>query len=318
MGLDTNFIDPAASKKNQNQAQHNRHIIVKLWGGLGNQMFQYAFGLALSRRTGLPLKADVSYFQNQPSIDTPRHYELDSFMLQLDFATNAELPRKKKTLGEKLLLLMGCDLPMRKLSERHYYSFDAELLSVIGSKQSLYLDGYWQCPEYFEDIRDELLQQFKVRKPLSAEQKAEEEFINKHTSIALHVSRGDYISNPNAAKVHNLCPMEYYAQAMDYIAQRVPEAYFMIFSDDVPWCRQELHIPYEHSFVKYEPDTPAFGIHLMSLCKHHIIANSSYSWWGAWLAELCGQIVIAPKQWLQPQLPNNTADGLIPAAWIRM
>ncbi len=318
MGLDTRWNNPAASKTLTDKRKHDRQIIVRLWGGLGNQMFQYAFGLALSRKTGLPLKADVSYFNNQPSIDTPRHYELGDFDVKLDFASAEELPRKKKTPCEKLILLMGGSLPLRKVSEKHYYRYDAELLGSIGKKQSLYLDGYWQCPEYFEDVRAELLACFSLVKPLNSTETAEAQAIKNHVSIALHVRRGDYLSNPNAAQVHNLCPKEYYSRAMDYLAQQESEAHFMIFSDDIPWCQAELPLPFPHSFVNFEPSYSALGIYLMSLCKHHIIANSSYSWWGAWLAQNPNKLVIAPKQWLHPQHPNSTAEGLIPSTWIRM
>jgi len=292
-------------------------LIIKLWGGLGNQMFQYAFGLALSKQLQFCLKADISYYQNQPAQDTARSYDLHYYNLDLPLATSEELPSRKKTLYTRMAKLLGVKPALRIVCEKQFYTYDHKLLQSFDDKHSLYLEGYWQCPRYIEQIHDELKERFSLRTPLAPPHAAQAQTIMAQNSVAIHIRRGDYISNSYAAAVHNLCSLEYYMQAMKHIADKVDSAHFYIFSDDIQWCQQELPVPFPHTFVIPESDNPALGIHLMSLCKHHVIANSSYSWWGAWLAKNPKQIVIAPKQWLVDPETNKQTEGLIPDGWLR-
>lgn len=281
-------------------------------------MFQYAFGLSVAKALGLALKLDLSYFAATPTADTKRSYELSSLNLNPDIAMPDELPFRTKTLLDKAMAALLRKPHFKIVKEKHFYMYDDEMLDSLNKSNSLYLDGYWQSYRYIEHLREELTAAFRINKPLTGKQLQTTQLIKSHTCVALHIRRGDYISNPHAAAVHNLYSATYYSNAMAHIVEAVPEAHFLVFSDDINWCINEFPIPHPHTFIQPDTASSATDMYLMSLCRHHIITNSSYSWWGAWLADKQAQIVIAPRQWLADTCANPCADGLIPPEWIRM
>jgi hypothetical protein len=288
-------------------------IIVKLMGGLGNQMFQYAAGrrLAYLRRTDL--KLDLTWFENIMAVDTKRRYELGAFNIQEQVASAEEAGRLREGL---LLRRFGFLFPFRKqrhILEQHYH-FDPDILQL---PDNVYLEGYWQSPKYFYDIQDIIRAEFTVRSGPDAGNRRMAEEIAGAESVAIHVRRGDYVSSPAISSRHGTCSMEYYQTAVKTIIGRVVQPHFFVFSDDPAWAKENLSLTGPKTVIGQNgPDHAYEDMRLMSLCKHHIIANSSFSWWGAWLCRNPDKVVIAPQQWFQDK--NINTGDLIPAQWTRL
>ena len=290
-------------------------IIVKLKGGIGNQMFQYAAGRRLTYVLGTELKLDISVFENY----NLRKYELGSFNILEDFAS----PREVKTLTSQkngvLAGLVRCLLRRPKdLAPSHiresYFHFDSEILNL---PNNVYLDGYWQNEKYFNNIEDVIRKEFAITVPQTSENQKIAELISSHESVSLHVRRGDYVSDLQTSKVHGTCGLDYYARAIAEIYSRVDSPHFFVFSDDMEWSKANLDISHPVVFVDHNNALTSYeDLRLMSLCKHHIIANSSFSWWGAWLNQNSCKIVLAPKKWFN-SVDYNTKD-LIPDGWLKI
>ncbi|MDD2851998.1 MAG: alpha-1,2-fucosyltransferase [Desulfuromonadaceae bacterium] len=295
-------------------------IIVKLWGGLGNQMFQYAAARRLAHANGVPLKLDTRWFVSNSSIDTPRSYELDVFTLQTDLATATESrrlggldTRRWPKVAKRLLAAWGYTPPKSYVVEKHYY-FDAGILQL---KDECYLDGYWQSEKYFCDAAGLIRNDFTVKPiPDDANGGLLRE-INGCESVSLHFRRGDYVTNANAAAFHGMIPLDYYAAALKTIGVRVTSPRLFVFSDDQEWVKQNLKTGFPVTYVEGNGAEKAYeDMRLMSACRHHIIANSSFSWWGAWLGANPDKTVIAPRNWFIDSAVD-TCD-LIPDSWVRL
>lgn len=289
-------------------------IVVRLMGGLGNQMFQYAAGRRLAHVSGVPLKLDLSWFRSAARA-TPRSYGLHPFAIAEAFASDAELARiaapAKRLAG---LIARFTPLYLPYLKEKHFH-FDPGLLKP---RRNAYLDGYWQSEKYFSDIRDIIASELTVREPAQgmnrelAELMADPEL----TSVSLHVRRGDYVSSPKVSSLHGSCSPQYYAKAMELIACRVPRPHFYVFSDDPQWAGDNLPTSHPCTFVRHNgPEHAHEDMRLMTLCRHHIIANSTFSWWGAWLCRNADKIVIAPRQWFAQA--GFDASDVAPESWTR-
>lgn len=295
-----------------------RQVIIKIFGGLGNQMFQYAFGRSLSHALNLPLKADITFQNNKQKSSNYRRYELSYFKLSLAIAKPNEIPLNKEPLIYKLLGFKIPKQPVTRIKENLLYRYDTELLSsLMKSTNSLYLDGYWQSYKYFDNIRQDLLNDFTPKGNLSKSQSELISLIKKSNSVAIHIRRGDYVSNPKANAHHGLCSVDYFKSAVDYITGKVSDAQFFIFSDDIDWCKGNLQIEGDVTYIIPDEVTPTVDLHMMSQCRHFIISNSSFSWWAAWLSVHADKIVIAPRDWLRNNV-ENCMDDLIPQTWIRM
>jgi hypothetical protein len=292
-------------------------IIVKLMGGLGNQMFQYAAGRRLAHVHKTELKLDVSWFSEIAAIDTKRKYELAPFNLSARFASSEEIAKcKGPELLRRIAWLFPTALPF--FGKRHvyekYFHFDPAVLTL---SDNVYLEGYWQCPRYFEDIEDIIRNEFTVTPPPDATNRAMAEEIARSESVSVHVRRGDYVSNPSTNEYHGVCSLEYYQAAVKSILNCVSKPHFFIFSDDPVWAKKNLSVITPHTVIdRNGPDKAYEDMRLMSLCKHHIIANSSFSWWGAWLSKNPEKIVIAPKHWFKD--PKIDARDLVPETWKRI
>lgn len=290
-------------------------VIVKLMGGIGNQIFQYAAGRRLTYVLGTELKLDISVFENY----NLRKYELGSFNILEDFAS----PREVKTLtSQKNGVLSGpvrCLLRRQKnLAPSHnresYFHFDSEILNL---PNNVYLDGYWQSEKYFNDIEDVIRKEFAITMPQTDENQKMAKLISSRESVSLHVRRGDYDSDLQTSKVHGTCGLDYYARAIAEICSRVDSPHFFIFSDDMEWSKANLDISHPVIFVDHNNALRSYeDLRLMSQCRHHIIANSSFSWWGAWLNPDSDKIVIAPDRWFNKEDIDTT--DLLPESWIRL
>lgn len=250
-------------------------IIVRIVGGLGNQMFQYAYAKALQQK-GFNVQIDISKFK---TYKLHGGYHLDKFNIDLktsgSLSTFLSLIKIKKNRKEKILL------------------FDENLLNLSGNE---FVKGYFQTERYFSNIRAVLLKQFAIKENLSDSTiQYTKDIKNQKESCSIHIRRGDYISDQEANNIHGTCDLEYYQKAIAHIKTKFNKTHFYIFSDDISWTKKNLNIDnatyIDHKTIPHE------DIYLMSLCDNNITANSSFSWWGAWLNQNSDKTIIAPKKW---------------------
>lgn len=280
-------------------------ITVKLMGGLGNQMFQYAIGRAVSLDRGDTLVLDKSFYDVEHKNVTTRKYELSYFNINPSF--------KNYRISGKFILFR--DALFRTIA-RHLsmiypqYVLERTLLydtsQFEGKNGDIYFDGFWPCEKYFSHHAKEIREDFQFRIPQSSINKRWSDIITDTCSICLHVRRGDYVTNPDAAKCHGSLigddGLRYYRDAITYIASRVQNPVFFLFSDDIEWVKNNLSIEYPVYYMDHNgPSEDYEDLRLMTQCKHFIIANSSFSWWGAWLSKSEEKIVICPKKWFKNQ-----------------
>ena len=289
--------------------------LVKIIGGLGNQMFQYAFAYALAEKNQKEVKLDISGFK----VYDLRNYELNIFNISLPLASEKEI-RELKYKSENIVKKVFRKLARKPLdiSERYYiepyFHFDEKVFNINGYD---YFDGYWQSEKYFMDYRDKIIKEFTLKNKLSLESQKYLEKIRVSNSVSLHIRRGDYISNSAVNKKHGTCGIEYYHNAIGLIKEKIKNPIFFIFSDDLLWCKENLTITENQVFVELSKEVhDSEEMYLLSQCKHNIIANSSFSWWGAWLNQNNTKIVIAPETWFKDG-SKDTRD-LIPDRWIRL
>lgn len=286
-------------------------IVVKLIGGLGNQMFQYAAGRRTAYVNGMPLKLDIGGYTNQIGI-TPRKYMLSIFNIQENFATESEINKlKKNIIIQKILNKIHPIFANKSYVKEKDHNFDPDILKIDDNS---YLEGYWGSEKYFKNIEQIIRQEFTyVNKPDKANKELIKQ-IDSCNSVSIHVRRGDYVEDEKTNQFHGICGLDYYQTAISYIAQQVKNPHFFIFSDDSRWGKAHLRLKYPTTYV-----TNNFGrkdyedMRLMSRCKHNIIANSSFSWWGAWLNNNVDKIVIAPKKWFRNK--SIKTKDLIPKSW---
>jgi len=291
-------------------------IVVKLIGGLGNQMFQYALGKKLALKNNHELLLDCSFF-NEAGTHTPRHYELDVFRLKTAIASEEQLALFKSKGGSRIVQMLHRFFPIenkyRTFTERGH-QFQPEVLNVTGN--TLFI-GYWQTELYFSDIRTELLKEFEFTAPLSGLNKELSIKITSCNAVSLHIRRGDYVSNASANSFHGLCDLDYYQRGMDYLQRHETELELFVFSDDIAWAKDHLHFNVPMTFIDHNKGKGSSeDMRLMSMCKHHIIANSSFSWWGAWLNTFAKKRVVAPKKWFLDDMVNT--ENIIPSNWIQL
>ncbi len=287
-------------------------IIIRITGGLGNQMFQYAVAKSLAKKNDDIFKLDISFYPKQ----TLRKYELNLFNIEENIATKDEIIRLagNENFWFKIKRKLGLNpkRPNSYYAEKEIAVFDKELFN----KQSdIYLDGYWQNENYFKDIRNEILKDFTLKQDISKEAKEYLKQIQNSNSVSLHVRRGDYVQNSNTNKIHGVCDLNYYKRAIKYILEKMDNPMFFIFSDDIKWCKENFDFLENKIFVD-KTKSAIEDLELMKNCKHNIIANSTFSWWGAWLNENNEKIVIGPKQWFVKKEWKNL--NLVCEGWIKV
>ena len=289
-------------------------IIVRLKGGLGNQMFQYALGRALQHRRGDELRLDVTYLLGDSVFkwDVPRNYELDVFQIQPAFAYIPRLLRRApRRLGD-------AEAVPRKQSfvAENEFGFHPEILDLTAP--NLYLDGYWQSQSYFAGIADEILDAFRFRMPLSPSGREMARTIASVNSISVDVRRGDYISVESSRNALGFVGEDYYRRGIDWIKVNIPDPQLFVSSDDLPWCREHLKFDLPITWLDQNYAGWKFSekLQLMSMCKHFLISNSTFAWWAAWLARNDQKLVACPRKWFRDEYFDS--KDLIPASWLKL
>ena len=299
-------------------------ICVRLSGGLGNQMFQYACGRALAYRHKVKLLLDLSFLEKSElqSNYTLRKYELGIFAVNAELRSKKELKKLNPSFYSRLYnrLCQHIELPMLftpgVLIETKSHNYDKRVEKL--SKNSV-LIGCWQNELYFKQIEEIISEDFKFKLHIDNKNAERVQRIMKSNSISIHIRRGDYVENPETNKKHGLCSLAYYKSAIRFISQKVNSPVFFIFSDDLNWAKENLKLTFSHEFVSGNiGDKSYMDMQLMSLCKHNIIANSTFSWWGAWLNSNPQKIVIAPNQWFANKTRSYQINDLIPEDWKRL
>jgi hypothetical protein len=289
-------------------------IVTKLSGGLGNQLFQYAAGRLLSVQLAQPLEADLSWFRDVPPGSTVRTPMLHQLRLSLPEADPATLAARLSQRPSGLWRAVR--RPVRQLREKKTFVHDSRLHRIPKWCELVHLDGYWQSYKYCEPVRGGLLADTRAARPLNPHYRLIADAIEASEAVMLHVRRGDYVHSTSAASTHGTLPLRYYERALRVVAERVPQPALFVFSDDIAWVREHLPTMLPVTYVDSAPgeDAVVDELMLMRACKHHVIANSSLSWWGAWLGEHPDKTVVAPNWWLAAR--RFDLSDLLPPSWL--
>ncbi len=299
-------------------------IIARIRGGLGNQLFQYAAARALAWEKNEQLKLDLYTYGTKSQ---SRSFGLDRFLIDGETASREEI---HQFTGSNFLTrfinkqenYLRCP---RVLAQPHYHFYE-DFFSV---PTPIYLSGYWQSEKYFKEFEQQLRSQLVLKNNLSESSLKWKQKMQAGRSVAVHVRRGDYSSKSNYNSFFGTLSFDYYERAVKEMKAKIDDPTFFVFSDDIDWCKQNLKFLPEAEFVAHDTAVHASeDLILISLCEHQIIANSTFSWWGAWLNANKDKIVIAPSKWFQitynkNPLPTyaarfyNTKD-LFPETWIRL
>ena len=277
-------------------------IYARLHGRLGNQMFQYAAARGLAARLDVPFALDT-----RRAIHKGEGVLTRVFDLALTEPENLPPAQHERRLG--YYIWRGFGLAPKIYREKGLgYNPAFETLP-----DGTYLHGYWQCERYFSAIADDIRAVFVPRQPMSSQNAEMAQRIASGPSVSLHVRRGDYLT----VGAHGTCDQTYYDAALAAVTQGLPAPTVYVFSDDPQWAKDNLPLPFEKVVVDFNgPDTDYEDLRLMSLCQHNVIANSSFSWWGAWLNQNPDKRVAGPANWFSdPKLRN---PDILPSNWIRI
>lgn len=287
-------------------------IITKLNGGLGNQLFQYAIAKTISIKNDTDLKLDITSFTNSKRI-----FLLDKFILDFKIASPDEI--KKLTKYNKKYSFLWLTNALKTTSNKiyrqehadNYFHFDPNIL-IANKNQDVYMDGYWQNEKYFFEIKDILKNELKLKSEYDIKNTPIHQAITSCESVSLHIRRTDYLTK----NIYYQLTLDYYKKAIKQLSQKIIRPHFFIFSDDINWAKQNLKINLPTTYVDHSVNLKDYQEFIsMSLCKHNIIANSSFSWWGAWLNNNPQKTVIAPTKWFNNKYNTNE---LCPKEWIKI
>ena len=283
--------------------------IVKLMGGLGNQMFQYMFGQYLSKKYNEKIYYDVEFFKHYSESENLeiRNIELLKFNFDIEIVDYKKYPfLNYNNRKEKFIYLLKGLLSLNRNTFNFVSDSKFTLISKVFSIffRNNYYIGYWQAYRYILDLEFKLNDSQKL-----INTKVKEKILNSN-AVSIGVRRGDYVKLGAI-----ICDIEYYKKAINLIDKKLDNPVFYIFSDDIEWCRKNIKSSDKYFFVEANKDTPFENMELMSLCKHNIISNSTYEWWGAFLNKNKQKIVIYPKKWKFYETKKNK---LIPSEWIKI
>ncbi len=284
-------------------------IITKLMGGLGNQMFQYALGRHLSIKHQTDLKFDVSYY----TFHKKRKYELSIFNIKENFATEEEIKKlsgRRPEQAEERFSFWSRPKSYIKEQKIKFYPH------ILNLPNDIYLEGYWQIEKYFKDIKNIIQKDFEIKRPISGMNQELLNTIVSVESVNIHFRRGDYVSEETTFKHHGLCPLDYYWRSLKQLTEHVKNPQLFIFSDDMNWVRQNFQLDLPTTYIDHNLDNSFEDLRLMTQCKYHIISNSSFSWWAAWLSPWRNKIVFAPQNWYQKR-KDYYWDDILPQEWIK-
>lgn len=288
-------------------------VVVRLFGGLGNQMFQYATAKSVALRNDTELILDLSWF----STASNRRHALGPFRVStqtLEEITSKGTVGRFLRKGYQLTKRLDDYLQGRPVFREKYFHFDPAVLNI---RAPVCLDGYFQSEKYFLDYQDLIASEFTVAAPPSDLAQAMLEKMGAQDAICLHVRRGDYVENATTNTFHGVCSLEYYYQGLNIVSTGLLSPHCYVFSDDPEWVRANFATILPMSVVDlHGPHEAHEDLRLMAACKHFVIANSSLSWWGAWLGSYPEKRVVVPRNWFRSGA-NDTKD-LIPSDWIRV
>lgn len=284
-------------------------IISHLMGGLGNQMFQYAAGRRIQVESG----GELSVFFEDGYRLAIRSYSLDAFQIFAKKASPKDLAAvgPERRLRRRIKLLLNMPIEKSVVREKQTFVYDPSLVDI---KTDVYLIGSWQSYKYVDAIRAQLMFDFRLKEKSDTIQSAWSTVAKTTCPVSMHIRRGDYA---NKASGFSILPLDYYKSALEFLRSKLGAFEVFVFTDDPEWAKgnlQELIAPNPMTVVS-NPELKDFEeLTLMSMCRHHIIANSSFSWWAAWLNDDPAKIVTAPRRWngLDERIPTN---DLIPPNW---
>lgn len=290
-------------------------ITIRLKGGMGNQMFQYALGVQLAKQLNTDLEIDLSALLDRSRGDfVYRDFDLTIFKLQARFSVNPHFLRtiyKLKSSGITKLVRKVVDRNKQYLKEPHFHFYPTFL---DDPQDDAVYEGWFQSYRYFEAVEEELSNAFEFKTGIITHSKNLYQQIQNTNAICLNVRRTDFLKVDNL----NTTNKDYFLNAAKYLANEVNNPHFYIFSDDIEWCRKELKLSSPTTLVDHSHKGTKFGnyMQLMIACKHYIIPNSSFAWWAIWLNKNQDKKVVAPKNWFND--PNINTTDLVPPDWIRM
>lgn len=291
-------------------------IVVNLKGGLGNQMFQYAAGRSLSLHLGKSLLLDRSFYCHNGN----RQYELNILNINENYIESPKNILKRFWVNRNNQLL--CNLANQFLPE---YSVKLIIDEEMGYDSNIFsnagiirLAGYWQCDSYFQSIANTIRNEFSFKyAPSLTNSRMIEHINNFEDSVCVHIRRGDYLSTPQNRLIYNCCGLEYYKKAISTMAERLNNPMWFIFTDDPEWAQEHLSFCQPSKIINHNLGQQNYeDLRLMKHCKNFIIANSSFSWWAAWLAKNQKKIVIAPRRWYADN--QNRSPDIVPDSWVRL
>lgn len=244
-------------------------------------------------------------------------YSLDHFTIQEAFAGNSEIKKYKNIFSRTFVKIN--QITNNRLCPYYRLSYIKEQgmlfdKNVFNSPSDTYVDGYWQTEKYFKGIESDIRKQFTFKTPPSEKNKQTIERILEKNAVSIHVRRTDFISDAASRSIYSACGIPYYKESVRLIADRVSNPHFFVFSDDMDWTKENLKIDFPTTYVDFNnSETNYEDMRLMSLCKHNITANSTFSWWGAWLNEYDKKIVVTPKKWFNSAARSDI--DLVPHGW---
>ena len=292
-------------------------IIVKLYGGIGNQMFQYAMARSLANKNKTSFKLDITHYNTKilPNGLPYRSYDLSVFNVKGNIATKQELLQfQNNTLNliGKINRKVKTYINPFKVIYEPYFQFCPNIFDIKGN---IYLEGYWQSEKYFTEIEDIIRKEFEIKQSLTGEGLKMLDTIRNSNSVCLNIRRQEFASNPF---LNLFVGLEYIQNAIEHMNKKLKEPHFFIFSDELEWVKENLFLQYPYTIVENNLYGEKFKdcLFLMTNCKHFIIPNSTFGWWAAWLSSNKSKIVIAPKRWFSD--PNKNTNDLIPSNWIKI
>ena len=275
-------------------------IIIKLFGGLGNQMFQYAFGYSLKKRGEVEVKFDISFYENK--IVHNQIMITDVFDLDLNLANKNDLTN---LLGWRKYLLFNKLMKLINLKKKSYIKEDKNknILDITNDFDNKFYDGYWQNWNYFNNYKKDLNKVFTFNKRIKGKYDFWAKSILENNSVCVHLRRGDYLSNKKNKKVFHELKLNYFREAFELIKKNNENLKYFIFSDDIKYAKKIFEGEKKFIYVDVNEGLESFrDMQLMSLGKHIIISNSTFSWWAAWLGYEEKKNIIVPKLWFKEKM----------------
>ena len=284
-------------------------IYVRIRGGLGNQLFQYSAARSLADRLNVNLGLDTREY----NAGSPFEMGLKHFNIRAEFNPKDLIKHKENGFSKYILdIALGNHKNVYKETNLSFNN----LFHSLPNKT--YLKGYWQSEKYFENNQKNIFKDLQLIAPQSKKNIKTLENISKTNSVSLHIRRGDYVTNSSYNMKHGTCSLDYYKKSVDYLSKSLNKNFTIFaFSDDPEWVFKNLKLPMDIQFIEHNSSKKNYeDLRLMSQCNHNIIANSSFSWWGAWLNRSPKRTIISPKKWFADKNIKNI--DIIPNNWVKI